>query len=92
MNFYSIKYLMLTKKKKEHSNKTRNSGKINLYFHCIDFGFKTFTSIDKVELIYLLKGLSYLIYDFILLFNAQKNTESKNLKVAKTNNGRIMVS
>ena len=66
MFFYCIKYLMLTIKKINIQIKREITGKINLYSDCIDCGFKTFASIDEVELIYLLRGLNFKQFHLIV--------------------------
>ena len=45
-------------KNKNITIKTKIDRKINVYFRCIDCGFKKFETIDEEELSYLLKGLS----------------------------------
>ena len=44
-------------KNKNITIKTKIDGKINVYFRCIDCGFKKFETIDEENLIYLLKAL-----------------------------------
>ena len=66
MFFYCIKYLMLTIKKRNIQIKREITGKINLYSDCIDCCFKTFASIDEVELIYLLRGLNFKQFHLIV--------------------------
>ena len=56
MILYCIKCLMLTKSR-NIKIKRKIDGKINLYFCCIDSGFKKFETIDEEELSYSLKGL-----------------------------------
>ena len=56
MNLYRVKCLMFTK---SYNTKVKRKidGKMNLYFHCNDCGFKNFVTIDKKELSDLLKDL-----------------------------------
>ena len=56
MILYCIKCLMLTKSR-NIKIKRKIDGKINLYFCCIDSGFKKFETIDEEKLSYSLKGL-----------------------------------
>ena len=59
MNLYCIKCLIFTKRR-NFEIKHKIDGNINLYSRCIDFGFKKLETIDKEELIDLLKDLIYL--------------------------------
>ena len=57
MNVYCIKCLKFTNNNIKMKHEI--DGKIDLYVHCIECGFKKFGTIDKEELSDLLKILSY---------------------------------
>ena len=54
MNLYCIKCLQFTKNN-DIKMKGKIGGKINLYYYCIDCGFKNFETIDEKEISNLLK-------------------------------------
>ena len=61
--------------------------KTNLYSHCAGCGFKKFATIEEKVNSGLLNYKKILYYSL----NCRKNTESKNPKVVKIKNGRLMV-
>ena len=62
--------------------KRKIDGNINFYSQCNVFSFKKFATIDEEEICNILKKV---------FWKAEKNTESKNSKVVKTNNEKMML-
>ena len=60
MNLYCIKCSKFTNKNNNIKIKCEIDRKINLYFYCIESGFKKFKTINKKELSGLLKSLNYI--------------------------------
>ena len=72
--------------------KGKINGKINLYSRCIGYSFKNCATTDEEEIIDLLKDF-WPNYEtmFTLFLKVLKITKSKNPKVVKKRNGRIML-
>ena len=62
--------------------KRKIDGNIIFYSQCNVFSFKKFATIDEEEICNILKKV---------FWKAEKNTESKNSKVVKTNNEKMML-
>ena len=90
MNIYCIRYVL--KKYNNIKIKRKIDGKMNLYPRCIDCGFKNCATTDERKIIDLLKEVwpNYKTM-FTLLLKVLKITKSKNPKVVKKKNKRIIL-